>query len=83
MQVCCQHGDRLSDLVLPRLPKGPTAVCNRAAEEHLGCTRVASRAVHELEGKEGVMAAFPVSSCYLMQKKRAFLSSISTHYLQY
>lgn len=45
MQVCWQHGDRLSDLVLPRLPEEPAAVCNDAAEEHLSCTSVGSRTV--------------------------------------
>lgn len=38
-----QCGARMSDLVLPRLPKEPAAVCKDAAEEHLSCTSVGSR----------------------------------------
>lgn len=45
MQVCWQCGDRLSDLVYPRLPKELASVCNNAAEEHLSCTSVGSRTV--------------------------------------
>lgn len=45
MQVCRERRHRLSDLVLPKLPKEPAAVCNDAAEEHLSCTSVGSRTV--------------------------------------
>lgn len=38
-----QCGARMSDLVLPRLPKEPAAVCKDAAEELLSCTSVGSR----------------------------------------
>lgn len=79
MQVCWQRGDRQSDLVLPRLPKEPATVCKDALRSTWAAQVWEAGLCYELEGKEGVMASFPVSSCYLMQKKGDSSPAHTTH----
>lgn len=81
MQVCWQRGDRQSDLVLPRLPKEPAAVCKDAAEEHLSCTSGGSRAVLWARGQRRGDGFFPSLILLSQAEKRGFFSS--THYPQH